>query len=960
MEAEETSRKSWSPSHDTALCLIPPQDLWPAINALRCFNDKAYGKWPPHINLVYPFVQPAVLDQTANILTQIDFSSYNDLTVSLSETGTFVHDKHNTIYLKPKSSQLSALANALRKAVGWPAENLTPHLTVAQSEDVQSSSHKFMLEKARLITPLKWQAAQLAIMVRDQDQDADGLRRMRIWKCIDLQTKSLVDLQSPQEEVIPTDKGDSSRAYQRTSYQYSSADGSWSPLKETEIQPEETPLDRLIIASYNVLAEFHWPPDTSRNPKLISNLLSTRAAADILVLQEVSDHFIPDLLSNVDICNRYPFSTHAPASSGAGPLTSLLNVVILSKFPVKWEYLPLQKRHKGATIAIFPTVTFNGQPLVVAGCHLTQGLVDGAITAKKIELLRLMRYLADKYSESARLMVGDFNLTTSSYTIDLAQRRQALSSNGKQTLDDVNEILTGSEMQDVWLVTRLESGESSTSAVAQDAIMNLYEGEQGATFDPLTNTLTASLVGSGLNNRPQRYDRILFNKSLPLHPTGFNMFGQDPMEANEKGVQYHASDHWGIRCLFTKTVQPDAAITAKTKPVELFEAPESLGGIEDLKKVLFAKGCLPAEADETTRALALKTLENALLRPANEQDNRSVGLVLVPVGSYGLGVWMSSSDVDCLCIGTISSRTFFTMALQRLRKATAQGITVLRRVKANSGTMLELDVQGIKFDLQYCPATNIVEGYPEILNYPSTHPAFSLPIQTLSKLKPARDMSYLRRSIPDLAKFRVAFLCIKAWAMSRGLYGAKFGFLGGIHIDVLLAPVCKALAKTSSAVSTTDIVTTFFHHYATFDWQTQMVFDPFFHKDIKYHRTSREPMCLLGWHAPALNTAMTASVPTVKTIALEIARADEILSKEGATWDALLDAKTSIQGSKDFLVAYKSYVKIDARFWGSSSTQGRRFLGWLESRCVAILVGKFSPTLSIRNFTNVCRYRSQS
>ncbi|TQS32696.1 hypothetical protein Golomagni_06981 [Golovinomyces magnicellulatus] len=189
-----------------------------------------------------------------------------------------------------------------------------------------------------------------------------------------------------------------------------------------------------------------------------------------------------------------------------------------------------------------------------------------------------------------------------------------------------------------------------------------------------------------------------------------------------------------------------------------------------------------------------------------------------------------------------------------------------------------------------------------------------------------------------MAKFRVAFLCIKAWAMARGLYGAKYGLLGGIHITVMLTPICKSLATYSKPVSTSDIVTTFFHHYSTFDWATQLVLDPFFHKDLKYHRTVREPMCLLGWHAPALNTALAASVPTVKTIAMEITHANSLLSAPTASWDTLLDAKAVSQGPKDFLTAYKSYVKVDARFWGASPSQGRRFLGWLESRCVAVLV----------------------
>lgn len=231
------------------------------------------------------------------------------------------------------------------------------------------------------------------------------------------------------------------------------------------------------------------------------------------------------------------------------------------------------------------------------------------------------------------------------------------------------------------------------------------------------------------------------------------------------------------------------------------------------------------------------------------------------------------------------------------------------------------------------------------MNYPASHPAFSLPVQTLAKLKPARDMFYIQRSIPDLAQFRIAFLFIKAWAISHGLYGAKFGLLGGIHLAVLLVPICKELSQSGSPISTADIVATFFHHYDSIDWSNQLVYDGFFHKDLKYHRISREPICLLGWHAPSLNTAMAFSQPTVHTIATEISRTRKLLAQENTTWNKLLDlnqeSSSNIQqrGLGRFLASHRRFLKIDARFWGASPSGGRKFLGWLESRCVSLLVG---------------------
>lgn len=198
-----------------------------------------------------------------------------------------------------------------------------------------------------------------------------------------------------------------------------------------------------------------------------------------------------------------------------------------------------------------------------------------------------------------------------------------------------------------------------------------------------------------------------------------------------------------------------------------------------------------------------------------------------------------------------------------------------------------------------------------------------------------------------MTKYRVAHLFIKAWAQSRGLYSAKFGLLGGIHITSLLVPVCKALANEPEAASTADILTSFFYHYSKFDWESGVVFDPFYHRDLKYHRTFREPLCLLGWHGPSLNTASSASISTVNALASELTRAAALLSQDDMTWGKFLGLELSgtpssliEKGAADFLDSYRTYIKISARYWGSSQQKGRKYLGWLESRFISILVGK--------------------
>ncbi|KAF9766501.1 hypothetical protein IL306_001125, partial [Fusarium sp. DS 682] len=811
-----------------------------------------------------------------------------------------------------------------------------PHMTIGQSEDAEAAPHHFLLEKARLLAPVEWEVNEIAILIRDSAlaQAGSGPRPMRLWGTLELESGTFTRTTPPRSFNDHLDEM-SATAFQPC-YHSTQSSEIWELAQPANASPDtnEVILDQLVVASYNVLAEFEWPPRSSRHSALVENLLSARAAADIVVLQEVTDHFLPDLLANKDIRSRYPFITHGPpGQSGIGPLPSLLNTIVLSRFAFEWHYLPFHRKHKGCTIARFPGIgtrdANNGQfrPWILMACHLSQGLTDGAVATKKKEVQKMLDYLSASFQQHPCIIAGDFNLATSSYTIDAAKKKNDISTQTVRHLRDIDRVFSDSGFLDTWLATRLETGESSDIVNEKRNVLDSFQGEQGATFDPLTNTLASDLVGNGLNNRPQRYDKILIKAHGHYNPHGFNMFGQTPFELPEQGGPTYASDHWGIRCLLVKSSPSDMPRPcAPEMKITLQRPPLGLTTGENLERFLEYNGCIPTEQERAERVEAIKTLEMVLkdaTSSVSDNDSRSgPAFVVVSVGSYGLGVWTSSSDIDCLCIGPFSSKTFFALAVQRLKRATSSGIRILRRVKANSGFI-----------------------WPEVMKRPASDPAFALSFQALAKLKPVRDLFYLRRSLPDMVQYRMAHLFIKSWAQARGIYSAKFGFLGGIHISVLLVPVCKALAYENETVSPADIVTTFFHHYSDFDWKNSMVFDPFFHKELRYNRTFREPLCLIGWHAPALNTAPIASIPTVATIASEFTRVKNLLSDDDCTWGKLLGIESGrsldsmkFPGATEFLHAFKTYIKIDAHYWGPSQEKSGRFIGWLESRCVMLLV----------------------
>ena len=476
----------------------------------------------------------------------------------------------------------------------------------------------------------------------------------------------------------------------------------------------EYEVENLTVSSYNVLIDTEYPPTHDRDPSLVKTILSDSAMADILVLQEVSDDFLSYLLGDSEIQRRYPFASHGPPhQSDIGPLPSLRNIVILSRYAFSWKSVPFHRKHKGALVASFGDISRSDPSasgtLVVAGIHLTAGLTDGAVAAKKSQMKNLTSYLERHHSTHPWIITGDFNLVTSTYTLNAALGDRSITEETVAALSSIETAISDAGLLDAWSVARIEAADQ-TSPMDGEA---LYEGEEGATFDPQNNRLASGTTATS-HDRPQRYDRILVRPQDVLSIGHFNHFGLPEIV---DGTQVFASDHYGVRAKM-KIVDGTAANTAtnldgiEKSVVEHRRASTTLSESSSMNSALVAHGMFPTDEQTRQRQNAFETLQQVLLGIADATEDTvqpDIPFVMVPVGSYALGVWTSDSDIDCLCIGTISSKTFFKLARQRIIKAENRGVRILRKVEAGTGTMLELSVNGVLMDLQYCPAAQVVE-----------------------------------------------------------------------------------------------------------------------------------------------------------------------------------------------------------------------------------------------------------
>lgn len=922
---------------DTALCLIPPKHLWARINNLRSHYDKAYRTWPPHINLVYPFVQVESLPRALEAVKSV-LQSFDRFPIRLDAVGAFTHRRDNTIFLYDSNHEqcqkLKHLRQALLNVLGQEeSTDYQPHMAIGQSEHMNESWHNFLLEKARLLPVVEFEADRLFVLVRKREKVGDASSSVMLpWAAANLKHDT-AGAHATLESVCNRTYLDALEETEQPCFAHYET-GKWALCQPTDA-PLQThdQVSTFSVATYNVLAEFQYPPSPKRYPLIIRNLLSDSAKADLVMLQEVTDDFLSFLLQRRDVRDAFRFCSHGPPSQGdIDPLPNHNNIVILSNHTFHWKTLQFNREHKAALIARFPTLGYKladtWKPVVLAAVHLTHGLKNGAIVARKNEVERLSAQLHDEYADSPIILAGDFNLTTSSRTIKEAMEKNSVTEQSLIYHRGLEKTLVQNGFVDTWTAFQLEKG-----SMLENVLEPTFEGEQGATYDPIANALARDIVGSGSNMRPQRYDRILVkdNNFMVLHA---NQFGKitEHLEGEDENSEFaFASDHWGVRTTLRLHPAPgDRVQPTNSEVCHIQEMGGSMAREEQIVSALKDTGALPSPEEVRHRAGVFDLLKSVLA----ECSPPNAPIVIVPVGSYGLGVWTNSSDIDCLCIGSFSPKTFFALAAQKLRRNSDRGIKITRWVHAQSGTMIELDVLGTRIDLQYAAANAIAQNWNEVLKLPPTDPIWALSSQTLNKLKAIRDLDYITRSVPDITKFRLAHRFIKTWAKKRGVYTAKYGYLGGIQIAILLARVYKMSARQYAGLSIPDILATFFDHYAHFNWKEDLVFDPLFHKNINYRRTDREPLAILGYFPPALNTMLNASISTVRAISEEFRLTIELLSENSMTWSRILEE----DGSSRFLRSFKSFIQIDVQFWGGSLTKGRGFVGWVESRCVSLLV----------------------
>lgn len=190
--ADATTTTKAKRSFKVAVVLSPPESAWGPIQTIRRAHDAAYSRWPPHVNLLWPFAaEETLLETRACERLAAVAAATRRFRVSLREFCTFEHSSKVVVWLRPDSqpansvetlraalaaafpefvsTEQHAAAAASAESEGDAHQQFTAHLTVGQFPKKMAGPARRQLQSRW--APIEFDADCVQLLVRTGDDE---------------------------------------------------------------------------------------------------------------------------------------------------------------------------------------------------------------------------------------------------------------------------------------------------------------------------------------------------------------------------------------------------------------------------------------------------------------------------------------------------------------------------------------------------------------------------------------------------------------------------------------------------------------------------------------------------------------------------------------------------------------------------------------------------------------------
>lgn len=285
-----------------------------------------------------------------------------------------------------------------------------------------------------------------------------------------------------------------------------------------------------------------------------------------------------------------------------------------------------------------------------------------------------------------------------------------------------------------------------------------------------------------------------------------------------------------------------------------------------------------------------------------------VGGELFVSGSHKLNVREPGADIDTICVApNFCLREHFFSSLKE-RLLSHPDVTNLTSVESAKVPLITFDFREVNIDFLF--ARMAESSIPSDINERIFEDDIlkNLDEASVMSVNGPRATYMISRLVPNYDNFLTVLRCIRVWAKRRGLYGNKFGYLGGINCNILVAFVCQLFPEACPST----LLHRFFRVYSSWNWPSpiqlnhikpNMPGDEFRIWSEDYDYNDRMPMITPSY--PAMNSAKSVSENSLRVMTKEFMKGNDIMTKimaeGGEGWNRLF-VPTS------FFVDYSHYL----------------------------------------------------
>lgn len=242
-------------------------------------------------------------------------------------------------------------------------------------------------------------------------------------------------------------------------------------------------------------------------------------------------------------------------------------------------------------------------------------------------------------------------------------------------------------------------------------------------------------------------------------------------------------------------------------------------------------------------------------------------------------------------------------------------ITELNPVPEAFVPLIKMEYSGVSIDLLFVSLPSMTQ-IPKDLEGVDKNMLRGLDDTAMRSVNGTRVTLELMQSIPQIKSFRHALRAIKLWSSQRGIYGAVFGFPGGIAWAIMVARICQLYPMACGAT----ILTKFFRLMGKWPFPRPVMLKNIEEGTLglrvwnptQYSGDRAHMMPIITPAFPSMCATHTIMRSTMDIMREEFDRADQLINSENGILDGKKQWKDLFQKHTFFTKDHKYYLSVVA------------------------------------------------